>query len=307
MERSDAPDAAAVFQQHRDRLWAIAYGILGTTDDADDIVQEAYVRWHLADRDTVRSSEAWLATTVSRLCIDRLRTRQAERKAYVGPWLPTPLVSVTPPPDRAAEVASQLSLAFLLLLERLAPEERTAFLLREVFDVSYPELSRVLGRSEPACRQVVHRARERIRRGRSRFRASAAEREALVERFAAAVHADDYRELFAILDPEASLVTDGGGKVWAARRVVRGADRVARAILGAARKRGRAVVERRAWVNGQPGIVTYLDAAPVAATVLVVEYDRILAVYRVLNPDKLRGVPGLEPERSCATPASAAP
>lgn len=287
--------AAEVFERHRARLRAVAYGILGSVEDADDMVQEAYVRWHRAGREEVRSPEAWLVTTVTRLCIDRLRALRAAREAYVGPWLPEPLVDAGAAPDRAAEVASELSLAFLLLLERLAPEERAAFLLREVFGVGYPEIARALGRSEAACRQVVHRARERVRGGRPRFRPSPDEHAELVARFAAAVEADDTGALVAILAPEASLVTDGGGKAWAARRVVRGADRVARAVAGAARKRrrGGGVEERTALVNGEPGIVTYRDGVPVAATVLEVDAGRVVAVYRVLNPDKLRGVPPL--------------
>ena len=284
--------AAAVFQEYHARLWGIAYGILASPEDADDLVQEAYVRWHRADRGEVRQPEAWLVTTITRLGVDRLRARQVERSLYVGPWLPTPVVDPAPPPDRAVEVDSELSLAFMVLLERLAPEERAAFLLRDVFDVDYAEIARVLGRSEAACRQVVHRARTRVRADRPRFRPSADDLRGMAQRFSAALEADDYDSLLAILTPDASYVTDGGGKAWAARRVVTGSDRVARCVLGVARKRRASGVaeERIALVNGEPGILTCLDGRVIAATVLDLEGGRIRHVYRVLNPEKLRAV-----------------
>jgi RNA polymerase sigma-70 factor, ECF subfamily len=286
---------AGVFQEHRERLWGIAYGILASPEDADDLVQEAYVRWHSADPGAVQEPEAWLVTTVTRLGIDRLRKRKAERSVYVGPWLPTPVVDLGTRADRAAELDSELSLAFLVILERLAPEERAAFLLREVFEVGYPEVARVLGRSEAACRQVVHRARTRVRAGGARFRSSPAELRELASRFSAALAADDYDSLLEILSPDASYVTDGGGKAWAARNVVRGADRVARCVLGVARKRRAAgrLEERIARINGEPGLLTYLDGVPISATVFSVSSGRLESVYRVLNPDKLGTVPPL--------------
>jgi RNA polymerase sigma-70 factor, ECF subfamily len=286
----------AVFQQHRERLWGIAYGIVSSPEDADDLVQEAYIRWHRTDQEAVRQPEAWLVTTITRLGIDRLRARQTERSVYVGPWLPTPIVDSGPPPDRAAEIDSELSLAFLVLLEQLAPEERAAFLLREVFEVGYAEIARVLNRSETACRQVVHRARNRVRAGGARFRPSPAELERMAQNFSAALNADDYDAMLAILSPDANYVTDGGGKAWAARRVVRGADKVARCVLGVARKRrsSGSIQERIARINGEPGLLTYLDGVPIAATVFALHEGRIRSVYRVLNPDKLGAVPALE-------------
>jgi RNA polymerase sigma-70 factor, ECF subfamily len=297
-----APEAAsdvapgAVFQAHRERLWGIAYGILSSPEDADDLVQEAYLRWHGTNRDDVRNPEAWLVTVITRLGIDRLRTRQTERNVYVGPWLPTPIVDPGPPPDRAVEVDSELSLAFLTLLERLAPDERAAFLLRDVFDLGYPEIARILNRTEPACRQVVHRARTRVRAEGVRFRPSTAELERMARQFSAALAADDYDSLIAVLAPGASYVTDGGGKAWAARRVVTGADRVARCILGVARKRRAAggIQERMARINGEPGILTYRGGIPIAVTVFGLGEGGIHSILRVLNPDKLGAVPLLE-------------
>jgi RNA polymerase sigma-70 factor, ECF subfamily len=290
--RLDAASAAETFQASRERLWSIAYSMLSSPDDADDIVQEAYIRWHGTDRDAVRSPEAWLVTTVTRLGIDRLRTRRVEREKYVGPWLPTPVIAVAPDTDRQAEIASELSLAFLVLLERLAPEERAAFLLREVFDVDYAKIAQVLGRSEVACRQVVHRAAARVRAERARFQPSPEEIRELAERFSAAIATDDYQRLIEILSPDASFVTDGGGKAWAARNIVTSADRVARCVLGVGRKRRAAgrIVERLAAVNGQPGVITWQDGTVIAATSFRIEDGRIVSIYRVLNPDKLREI-----------------
>ncbi|HSJ23459.1 MAG TPA: RNA polymerase sigma factor SigJ [Longimicrobiales bacterium] len=294
-EAGQDQSAAAVFAAHRERLWGIAYGILGSPDDADDLVQEAYLRWHRTDRTAVRHAEAWLVTTTTRLGIDRLRARQVERRHYVGPWLPTPVVDPSPRPDRGAEIASELSVAFLVLMERLAPEERAAFLLRDVFDVEYRDIARVLDRGEAACRQVVRRARTRVRADAPRFRPSTAEIEAMARQFSAAVAADDYTGLLALLSPDASFLTDGGGKAWAARNVVRSADRVARCVLGVARKRGAGgdMEERLARVNGEPGIVTYQDGKAIAATMFSLQDGRIRSIYRVLNPDKLSAVPAL--------------
>ena len=172
VDTAPGADRAARFERHRSRLFGIAYRMLGTVEDAEDAVQETYLRWHDAPVDAVRSDEAWLVAVVTRLSIDRLRRAATEREAYVGRWLPEPIATApTPPPDRKAELASDLSLAFLVLLERLAPEERAAFLLREVFDAGYDEIARVLERSEAACRQLVHRARERVRGDRARVSA----------------------------------------------------------------------------------------------------------------------------------------
>lgn len=284
-----------VFQEHRDRLWGIAYGIVSSPEDADDLVQEAYLRWHGSDRAAIRNAEAWLVTTVTRLAIDRLRARQTERSVYVGPWLPTPVVDPAPTPAHAAEVVSELSVAFLVMMERLAPDERAAFLLREVFEVGYREIARVLKRSEAASRQVVHRARTRVRAEGTRFRPSPAQIETLVAQFSAALDADDYEAMMKLLTPDAQYVSDGGGKAWAALRVVTSADRVARGVLGVARKRRAkgGIQECVCRINGEPGILTYENGVPIAATVLEIRNGRIHSVLRVVNPDKLCTVPPL--------------
>jgi len=266
-------------------------------DDAEDVVQEAYLRWHRDPRDDIRSAEAWLVTVVSRLAIDRLRRAATERTTYVGPWLPEPIAAeapgaevpgVEPPPDRNVELASDLSVALLVLLERLAPEERAAFLLREVFGTDYGEIARILNRRPAAARQMVHRARERVHADRPRVAAAAETHEAVLERFLAALGADDAPALLALLSPEVVLASDGGGRVTAARNRIAGADRVVRFLLGVARKYGAETTHRIGRVNGAPALLTYEGERLSSVTTLDIDDGRIRAVYSVRNPDKLR-------------------
>ena len=281
-------DRAAYFETLRPRLFGIAYRMLGAVEDAEDVVQEGYLRWHQADPASLQAPEGWLVAVVTRLAIDRLRQAIVERKRYAGQWLPEPmLIDPAPPTDRRAEIASDLSMAFLVLLERLAPEERAAFLLREVFDVEYDEIARVLGKEPPAIRQLVHRARGRVRTDRARFDVAPDARRALLERFLSALAADDKEEVLAVLDAGATWVSDGGGKVSAATREVVGAERVAALVLGWERK-GRGVVEHRiVMINGEPAIVSRLHGQVFATTSVAIADGRITALYRVLNPDKL--------------------
>jgi len=280
---------------HRPRLLGLAYRMLGDMDEAEDVVQEGYLRWHQADQQAVRSSEAWLVTVVSRLAVDRLRRLNTERAAYPGPWLPEP-IAVDPPaapsglpaPDHRAELASDLSVALLVLLERLAPEERAAFLLREVFGTDYAEIARILERSPDAARQMVHRARVRVHAGRPRVATTPDEHERLLEQFLAALEADDAPTLLALLAPDVALASDGGGRARAARRWVVGADRVARFLLGVTRKYGRDSTRRLTTLNGQPALLIFQGGVLASATMLDVESGRIRAVHSVRNPDKLR-------------------
>jgi RNA polymerase sigma-70 factor (ECF subfamily) len=285
-------DRAAAFEEQRSRLYGIAYRMLGSRDDAQDLVQEAYLRWHQADVARVQSPQAFLVTTITRLCIDRLRAAQGEREKYVGPWLPEPLLGdFAPPADAQAELASDLSVAFLVVLERLAPEERAAFLLHEVFDAGYAEIARILAKSEAACRQIVHRARERVQRDRPRFAVSEATRTQLLERFVAALQAEDQEALLALFAQEATWTSDGGGKKTAARTVVRGADLVVRFVLGLWRRRPERTTLRVATVNGEAGLL--LEIGGRLESVVAVDTDgaRIRAVFNVVNPEKLRGSP----------------
>jgi len=286
-------DAVRVYEHHRPRLWGIAYRMLGSVHDAEDVLQESYLRWHQADTAAVHTPEAWLVRVTTRLAIDRLRRTTAEREHYVGHWLPEPVATDTHAvTERRAEQASDLSMAFLVILERLAPEERAAMLLRDVFDTDYTEIARVLEKSEAACRQLVHRARVRVRRDRARFLVPPEVKERLVERFLAALAADDKDALLAIVAEDATWVSDSGGNVRAARNVVHGAERIVRFALGLEHKWGSSMRHRVAWINAEPAIATYVDGALVYTTSLDTDGERILALYRVLNPEKLRHAGG---------------
>ena len=283
----DSSNLPAEVLSHRPRLLGLAYRMLGDAQEAEDVVQEAYLRWLRADPAEVRSAEAWLVTVTSRLAVDRLRRGATERAAYSGTWLPAP-VATPSPPDAGVERASDLSIALLMLLERLAPEERAAFLLRDVFDAGYAEIAQTLERSEAAVRQMVHRARERVRAGRPRFAPPPGARERLLARFLQALANDDRDGVLALLAPDVTFMSDGGGKVSAARNVLAGPDRVSRFVLGLERKYGDRTEHRVARVNGQPALLTFVGDRLLAATELEMDGERIVAFYRVLNPDKLR-------------------
>ena len=275
------------FEAQRGRLFGLAYRMLGSRADAEDLVQETYVRWHQAAADAVENPEAWLVTTATRLAIDRLRRLKTEREAYVGPWLPEPIVT-SQPPDRNLDLAADLSVAFLTLLERLAPEERAAFLLHDVFDVGYREIASVLERSEAACRQVVHRARERVRGDRTRFDVDESVKVGLIEKFMKAVEARDERALLALFAPDATWTADGGGRTAAAPVPVAGAARIARFAIGLREKfwADNRVMEI-ATVNGETGLCIRDGNRLIATMSIATDGQRILAVYAVVNPDKL--------------------
>jgi RNA polymerase sigma-70 factor (ECF subfamily) len=267
--------------------------MLGSKSDADDMLQEAYIRWHNADIERVQTPEAWLVTTTTRLCIDRLRVARTEREAYIGPWLPDPLVEcVAPPPDAQTELASDLSVAFLAVLERLAPEERAAFLLHEVFDSDYGEIARILGKNEAACRQIVHRSKERVRRDRPRFQVAEGARVRLLEQFLAAMHAQDRNSLLSLFASGATWTSDGGGKVTAARKVVRGAELVTRFALGVWRRTLSRMTYRLITINGQAGLAMFDDGRPFLVITIDTDGTRILAAFAILNPDKLKDIAG---------------
>ena len=285
MNRTEVP--VATFEALRPRLFGLAYRMLGSRADAEDVVQDTYIRWHSVAHDRIENSEAWLVTTTTRLAIDRLRRLKTEREAYVGPWLPEPIVSEAPP-DRHVDLADDLSMAFLTLLERLAPEERAAFLLHDVFDVGYGEIASVIEKSEPACRQVVHRARERVRGDRARFDVTESARTGLFSKFTAALEARDEQALLALFAPDATWTADGGGKVGAAPAPIIGAARIAKLVIGLREKFW--AVNRTleiATVNGESALVVR-DGGQLTATMsIATDGDRIVAVYAVLNPEKL--------------------
>jgi RNA polymerase sigma-70 factor (ECF subfamily) len=288
---TDRTDPHIAFEATRGKLWRIAYQMLGSRHDADDVLQEAYLRWHRARSDEIRSPEAWLVTTTTRLSIDRLRQLRAERERYTGPWLPEPLVETgAPPADEHAELASDLSLALLAVLERLAPEERAALLLREVFDTDYREIAAILGKSEAACRQIVSRATKRVRARRPRVEVSAAAKQRLLDGLVRAVQAQDQSALLGLLAADASWTSDGGGKARAARKTIRGAARVARFATGVYRKLIDRVEFRPVVVNGEPGYAVLHEGSLFSVLSINTDGHRIVDVYSILNPDKLEGV-----------------
>ena len=287
---------SVVFEQYRGRLFAVAYRMTGTKADAEDIVQEAYIRWHRAESAEIRSAEAWLVSVVTRLAIDRLRKATVEREAYKGPWLPEPLFITPPPaPDEQLELASDLSMAFMVLLERLAPVERAAFLLHDVFDCPYPQIARILEKTESACRQVVHRARQRVRHGGQRFRVDEEDQRRLIEKFTEAANTGDEAALLSLFAEEATLMSDGGGVVHAAQKIVRGRAIIARLFLLLSRRLGDRLKQEVIQINGEPGLVTFIDGAPFSVTSFETDGRTIRALYSILNPEKLKGLYPLGP------------
>ena len=274
----------------RPRLFGIAYRMLGSVQDAEDAVQEAMLRRHRTDPATIRDQEAWLVSVVTRIAIDRLRHAAVEREEYPGPWLPEPLADERQAPDRNTEIASDLSMAFLVLLERLAPVERAAFLLREVFDADYDDIARTLDKTPAAARQTVHRARERIHADRARFEVSHETKERLFTQFLSALENEDRESMLAVLAADASFTSDGGGKVSAARRIVHGPDRISRMLIGIEAKYGHPFTYAIKIVNGEPALVSYTQGHVFAVTFCEIDGDRMTALYRVMNPDKLRGL-----------------
>jgi len=292
--RELAPDDAFAY---RPRLLGLAYRMLGDVDEAEDVVQEAFLRWHLADQESIRAPEGWFVSVVTRLAVDRLRRLKTERSSYPGPWLPEPVrtesmlsPSAVPDPDRRAELASDLSVALLLLLERLAPEERAAFLLRDVFDTSYADIARILERTEDAVRQMVHRARTRVQTNRARVTSDPAEHERLLERFVEAVTADDAEGVMALLAPDVVLASDGGGRARAALNVLTGRDRISRFLLGVRRKFAPSYSHRIRYLNGEPALITFDRTTVISTMSLELEDGRIRAIHIMRNPEKLRHV-----------------
>jgi RNA polymerase sigma-70 factor (ECF subfamily) len=278
---------SAAFDAVKPRLFGLAYRMLGSRAEAEDVVQDAYIRWHQADEGAIRSAEAWLVTTATRLAIDRLRALKTEREAYVGPWLPEPIIGSTPP-DRDLELASDLSMAFLVLLERLAPEERAAFLLHDVFDCGYPEIAAALGKTEAASRQIVHRARGRVRGHQQRFQTTDEARAHLLGTFIAAVGARDEQTLLRLFAPDATWTADGGGKTAASPHPLAGASAIVKLLLGLQKRFAReGVTMRLGTVNGETGVLISLAGRVAAAISFVTDGERIASAYAVVNPDKL--------------------
>jgi RNA polymerase sigma-70 factor (ECF subfamily) len=289
--RQDA-DWVDVFEAARPRLLGLGYRMLGTIADAEDVVQEAFLRWHGADHDAIEKPDAWLTTVTSRLALDRLRAAKRHREDYVGPWVSEPLVLPDPPateptPEEAAVRTESLTLGFLALLDRLAPVERAVFLLSDVFGVPFAEIAESVGKSPAACRQIASRARERVRSGAPRFHVNADPDRKVVEELLMAVALGDIDGVVSRLAPDAVCVSDGGASKRAARRPVVGAERVARFLLNLTKKMGERAQYAAATINGCAGLIVTLDGAVDLAVSIEVRDGTVGSIWVVRNPDKL--------------------
>ena len=288
-------DRLATFNRHRGLLFSVAYRMLGSVADAEDMLQETFIRWQQAAKEEIRSPRAYLVTVITRLCINQLQSARVRREEYVGEWLPEPLVTdPASDPLGIVKVDESLSMAFLFLLERLTPMERAVFLLREVFEYEYAEIANVLGQTEANCRQILRRARQHVGDLRRRFDASAQEHSDLLVRFLKASRSGDLQGLVDLLAGDVVLHTDGGGKAIALPKEVHGADTVARTILQRmANNVPKEALGRLAKINGEPGFVGYVNGKPFSAMTLDVRDGRIQGIYIVTNPEKLARLPNL--------------
>lgn len=284
------PEAADAYLKQRPRLFAIAYRMLGSVADAEDVVQDAYLRWQRADPTQVDNAEAFLTTIVVRLSLDQLRSARARRERYVGPWLPEPLLIDERDPAHAAELADSLSMAFLVVLEALAPPERAAFLLHEVFDYGYDDIARMLGKQPAACRQLVSRARRRVGERRHRYDADRRRSRELAHLLQEACGTGDVDGVLAVLSGDATLWVDGGGVVKAAKRVITGARKVARFLVAVAPTIPPSAQIFDAVINGEAGTVFVDNGVAITTIAYEVMGDRIVGVRVVSNPDKLAAV-----------------
>jgi len=276
---------------HRGRLLGLAYRMLGSRSDAEDVVQDAYLRF--AGAQGVHNPEAFLVTIVTRLCLDRLKSAKAQREIYVGPWLPEPVFDAEGlSADAATELADDLSFALLLALDRLSPMERAAFLLHDVFDTPFSEIAAMLDRTEASCRQLASRARRAVRDNRPAPVATPDSHARLLQAFSDAVASGDVRQLAELLREDAVAITDGGGRKFAARNPIIGADKVARFFIGLAGKTaGHDVRIAPAVINGAVGALLYLDGELDLTLSMAIDGEKIAAIYVVRNPDKLRHLP----------------
>lgn len=286
--------ATDVFEAHRPVLLGVAYRMLGRVADAEDVVQDAWLRWSGADRTDVREPRGYLVRITTRLAIDRLRQIKSRGETYVGPWLPEPYVTdfgaTVPDTAERAVLADSVSFAVLVVLESLSPLERAVFVLREAFGFPYADIAAMLDRGEPAVRQLAGRARKHVEEGRPRYEVDPAQRRDLTERFLAAAAEGDLEGLMELLAPEVRLVGDSGGKARAPLRVLESADKVGRFLIGAARKGVQDLSVRFLELNGGPAVLMLSGGTPDAVFQLDVAEGRVQAVYVVRNPDKLRSL-----------------
>ena len=280
----------AAFVEHRGLLFGIAYRILGSVVEAEDVVQDAFVKWQRVPEDRARSPRAYLSSTVTRLAIDHLRSARVQRESYVGPWLPEPLLTSDDDIGAQMELSDSLSTAFLVVLERLSPSERAAFVLREVFDYPYEDVAAILEKSEAACRQLVHRAKQAVAAERPRFPASAQQQQRLTDRFVEACAGGDVNALLAVLTEDAVLVSDGGGNARAAKKPIAGRDRVARFLLGITAQAPAGFTVDVVSINGGAGVLLRVDGNPYVVVTVEGDGNAIRTVHIIANPDKLKSV-----------------
>lgn len=284
---TDSP-SLTLFEEQRPLLFGIAYRMLGSVSEAEDMVQETFLRWQRQPVAEIRSAKAWLTSAITRLCIDHLRSARVRREEYVGVWLPEPLIDSSPHAACAeARLADSLSTAFLVVLETLSPAERAVFLLREVFEYDYEEIARITERSEASCRQMLRRAREHVAAGKLRYAAHEGRHEELATKFLETCRIGDTSGLLSLLREDAVLYSDGGGKVIAAPRPIAGATKVARFLISVSKLAPADAEHRFATVNSAPGLLRFCAGKLVQTTTLEIVDGQIHALYIVRNPEKL--------------------
>lgn len=281
------------FNRQRPLLFGIAYRMLGRVAEAEDMVQETWLRWRSQDPARVETPRAWLVAAITRLCIDQLRSARRQREDYYGVWLPEPLVEAgADRPDEAATRDDSLTMAFMLMLENLSPDERAVFLLREVFDYDYAEIAKIVGKGEANCRKLASRAKARLGRdngrGRAAEKASSPRARSVVEKFLTATKTGEVGDLLALLTADATLYTDGGGVVTSAGRPIVSADRISRFFVGIRQRTPASMEFRTATINHRPGALVYVAGKLDRAISFELADDRIRAIYVVRNPEKLR-------------------
>lgn len=282
-------DSTALFSRLRPRLFGVAYRMLGSSHEAEDVVQDVWLRWHGADQSQIENPEAWLVATTTRRAIDGLRLARHTREHYVGMWLPEPLLTDdTSTPEYVLETASDLSVAFLSVLERLAPEARAAFLLHDVFDQDYAVVARTLAKTEAACRQIVHRARLQLRQERPRYNVPKEVHQKLLRRFVEAASSGDFRTMKALMAESAELVGDGGGIVTSFPRPMVGGARIAQLLYAPHLRRSAQLRMVPAMLNGRLGLLRYFDGELEAAMAFETDGERITQILVQRNPHKLQ-------------------
>lgn len=280
------------FNHYRSRLFAIAYRMLGSVMDAEDMVQETFLRWRQVSEQDVKSTQAYLTTIITRLCIDRLRSAKVQREQYVGPWLPEPFITEhASDPNAMVELADSLTIGFLVLLERLSPLERAVFVLREAFEFDYTEIGRIVEKNAVNCRQIARRARQRLTDKQPRFQASAQQQEQLTRKFMLASQQGDLQGLIELFAEDITLWSDGGGQVAATLKPLHGVVKIARFLQAIHRRYGKLGVSQSAelvQVNGQPGIIYTLDGDIDSVVAVEIADSRVQTLYFLRNPSKLK-------------------